>query len=214
MYYPLSQIVTNLYSSNGEFAIKADLSPYTGYYWKNSQGKFFTGKTPQDLPALELIQIQIELDDNIEGTPTNFTGTISKPLIKTEDALIENEIYIDLTKTNLSQETYAPMYMPNPPTVKDYQIGEFRRYFCKKINEIIYIEINKDQFDLIENKSNKIAFEYYQSFNIPWKITGDKAYVTEVNYNMVQLVMRKQKLPQFNRYIKYDYLKYYISNTA
>ena len=98
MYYPLSQIVTNLYSSNGEFAIKADLSPYTGYYWKNSQGKFFTGKTPQDLPALELIQIQIELDDNIEGTPTNFTGTISKPLIKTEDALIENEIYIDLTK--------------------------------------------------------------------------------------------------------------------
>jgi len=206
MYYPLSQIVTNLYTSNGEFVFKTDSSHYTGYYWKNSKGQFFTGKTPQDPPALELIEVQQNLDT--AGDPVD--EIINKPpLIKTEDILIENEIYVNLTKTNPSQETYAPIYLPNPPTNKDYQIGEFRRYFCKKINETIYIEINKDQFDLLKNKDAKIAYEFYQPFDIPWRLTGDKTYVNNVNYNMVQLAIYRQKLPMFNRYIKDDYLKYY-----
>ena len=206
MYYPLSQIVTNLYTSNGEFVFKTDLSPYTGYYWKNSQGKFFTGKTPQDPPALELVKVQQNLDT--AGNPVD--EIINKPpLIKTEDTLIENEIYIDLTKTNTSQETYTPRYMPNPPTDKDYQIGEFRRYFCKKINEIIYLEIDKNQFDLLAGKSSTIAYEFYQPFDIPWRLTGDINYVNNVNYNMVQLTIFRKKLPMFDKYLKEDYTKYY-----
>lgn len=208
MYYPLSQIVTNLYTSNGEFILKLDSSPYTGYYWKNSKGQFFTGKTPQDSPTLELIMVQQTLDsfgDQVDEVITN-----NKPLIVIDDFLEENEIYTKLKGVDILQETYIPIYMPNPPTVKDYQIGEFKRYFCKKINAIIYIEIDKDQFDLLKNKDNKIAFEFYQPFSISWRITGDKTYTAEVNFNMVKLAMFKQKLPMFDKYIKEDYLKYYI----
>jgi hypothetical protein len=58
-YYPLSQIKTNLYTNGQEFT----LTPYTpsnsyvGYYWSTSDGKFFTGKTPQDTPNSEIFKI-------------------------------------------------------------------------------------------------------------------------------------------------------------
>ena len=53
-YYPLSQIQTNLYTDGTEFTT-LDGVAYTGYYFKTSTGKLFTGKTPQDLPNQELI---------------------------------------------------------------------------------------------------------------------------------------------------------------
>ena len=102
-----------------------------------------------------------------------------------------------------------PYYIPAKPIEQDYQIGEFRRYFCKKTNEIIYIEIDKKQFDLLKGKDVKIAFEYYQPFDIPWALVGNETYVANVNYNMVQLTMKNQKLPMFDMYLKEDYTKYY-----
>ena len=54
MYYPKSQVKTNLYSNNN-FAILATRELYTGPYWKNSSGKYYTGATPQDLPTQELV---------------------------------------------------------------------------------------------------------------------------------------------------------------
>jgi hypothetical protein len=55
-YFPLSQIKTNLYS-NGEFVQSNNQELYTGYYWKNSLGKYYTGKSPQDEPTIELLPI-------------------------------------------------------------------------------------------------------------------------------------------------------------
>ena len=48
MYYPKSQIVTNLYTNGQEYIIKSNNEKYIGNYWKTSDGKFFTGKTPED----------------------------------------------------------------------------------------------------------------------------------------------------------------------
>ena len=45
MYYPSSQIQTNLYS-NGELSIKSTKQIYTGFYWKTSRGEYFMGKSP------------------------------------------------------------------------------------------------------------------------------------------------------------------------
>jgi hypothetical protein len=66
MYYPLSQITTNLYTNGDEFTYNDTdnvAQSYTGNYFKTSDGKFFTGKTPQDVPTTELTRI-------VE-TPTN-----------------------------------------------------------------------------------------------------------------------------------------------
>jgi hypothetical protein len=201
MYYPLSQITTNLYTNGSEFTYINSSQTYAGYYWKTSSGKIYSGKTPQDTNIQELIPI-IELSSS--SIPQ---GKLFPVVINQEDIRTSN--YISISKANVITETFLPYYLPTLPTDKDYQIGEFRRYFCKKSNEIIYIEIDKDQFNLLKGKDVKIAFEYYQPFFIPWALTGDKTYVNNVNYNMVQLAMYKQKLPMFNIYLKDDYLKYY-----
>ena len=54
-----------------------------------------------------------------------------------------------------------------------------------------------------------IYYQYYQQFDIPWQLTGDETQVYKVNKNIVELTMKQQKLPMFDKYIKEDYLKYY-----
>jgi hypothetical protein len=207
MYYPLSQIVSNLYTSNGEFVLKSNSSPYTGYYWKNSKDQFFTGKTPQDLPTVELIKVQLALDTFGDQVDTIIIN--NKPLVVIDNFLEENDIYTKLKKIDVSQEIYAPMYMPNLPTIKDYQIGEFRRCFCKKTNELLYLEINTETYNKLVTKDPTIQSQYYQPFNIPWQLTGNKEQVYTTNKNITELAMKQRKLPQFDKYLKENYTKYY-----
>jgi len=191
-YFPLSQIKTNLVSS-GEFALVGNQEIYYGPYWKTSTGKFFTGKTPQDLPTREIIPIfqSPVATDDIELTPSLDS--------------------IDYNNITIATPTYSniPQYIPTQPTEQDYQIGEFTRYFCKKTNEIIYIEIDKPQYDLLISKSPDILWQLYLPFILPWQITGNKEQVARTNKNIVDLTSIRLRLPEFGRYLKDDYLKYY-----
>ena len=54
MYFPKSQITPNLHTNGNEYTIKSTGENYIGYYWKSSSGKFFTGRTPQDMPIQEI----------------------------------------------------------------------------------------------------------------------------------------------------------------
>ena len=95
------------------------------------------------------------------------------------------------------------------PTQQDYQNGEFRRLFCKKTNEVIYIEINQDTFDKLVAKDSQILWQLYQPFNITWQLTGNKETVARVNKNSVELVSFRNKFPRLDEYLKFDYTKYY-----
>ena len=53
-YYPKSQITTNLYTNGGELFVQSTGQPYSGYYYRLSNGQLFSGKTPQDLPNFPL----------------------------------------------------------------------------------------------------------------------------------------------------------------
>jgi hypothetical protein len=191
-YFPLSQIKTNLVS-NGEFALVGNQEIYYGSYWKTSTGKFFTGKTPQDLPTREIIPIfqsPIATDD-IELTPS-----------------LDSINYNNITITT-STYSNIPQYIPTPPTEQDYQNREFTRYFCKKSNELIYIEIDKPQYDLLISKSPDILWQLYLPFTLSWQITGDKEQVTRTNKNIVDLTSIRLRLPKFGDYLNNNYLKYY-----
>jgi hypothetical protein len=50
MYFPQSQIKTNLYTNGDEFVVKSTDQNYVGSYWKTSSGQFFSKKNPQDIP--------------------------------------------------------------------------------------------------------------------------------------------------------------------
>ena len=62
MYYPKSQITPNLYTNGNEFVYANTKEPYSGYYFKTSTGKYFTGRNQDDRPNVELI-ININMSD-------------------------------------------------------------------------------------------------------------------------------------------------------
>jgi len=200
MYYPLSQLKTNLYTDGGEYAILLSGQNYNGYYFKTSEGKYYTGKTPQDLPNEELTPI-VSLP--------SLDETLTKISLNVDIEEIRNIPYIDLNNINLNQVSYLPYYSPQLPTQQNYQNGVFRRFFCKKTNEIIYIEIDLNQYRNLVTKNPQILWQLYEPFNISWQLTGDKQQVAQVNKNMVELTSFRLKLPNFNLYLKEDYTKYY-----
>ena len=204
MYYPKSQITPNLYTNGGEFIYATTKEAYSGYYFKISTGKYFTGKNQDDRPNVELLPLQTvqNIDTPIvQNSQLNYTATTN---------IYEqiNEEYLNITLQSPSI-TIIPTYNPVLPTNQDYQNGEFRRFFCKKTNEIIYIEIDVTQYNKLVSKNPQILWQLYEPFNITWQLTGDEQQVAKVNRNMVELTSKNLKLPSFNLYIKEDYTKYY-----
>ena len=195
MYFPESQITPNQYTNGGEFKIKSTGQNYAGYYFITSTGQRYTGRNQNDNPVLELTS----LTTNLNNTNLNLPEVITL-----EDITYNNII---AAPTNI---IYKPAYNPNIPTQQDYQIGEYRRYFCKKTNEILYLEINQNTFDKLISKSPDIYWQYYLPFFLPWNLIGTKEQVATVNRNIVLLTMKNFSLPQFDAYLKFDFTKYYV----
>ena len=145
MYYPKSQIVTNLYTNGQEYSILSTNENYIGNYWKTSDGKFFTGKTPEDKNIQELYEIKNQLEPVSLSNPTSTVAIFSKnadPILNVE--LYDGKTVLDYTKLkNIDINNPPSFLLPvsfNPqPTQDDYALGEFTRYFCKKTNELRYI---------------------------------------------------------------------------
>jgi hypothetical protein len=200
MYYPLSQIKTNLHTNGGEFVISSTKENYIGYYFKTSAGEYFTGRNQNDLPNQPL-------------TPSDILSPSTSPVVESitiENINIFNVEYDILKNTDVNQTTLLPIYTLTFPSPQDYQVGEFRRFFCKKTNEIQYIEIDPKQYSLLTNKDPQILWQLYFPFNIPWSISGQVDIVARTNKNIVELTIKQLKLPRFNDYLKNDYLKYFV----
>lgn len=197
MYYPLSQVTPNLYANGGEFQIKSTGIPYAGYYFKTSTGQYFTGRNQNDNPVIEII-------------PTTTTVTVNNTqIVLPKVTTLRSPIYNSIKPISPNQ-VFKPVYNPNVPTQQDYQIGEYRRYFCKKTNEIIYLEIDQNTFDKLSSQASTILWQYYLPFFLPWNLTGVKEQVATVNRNIVLLTMKNLSLPQFDAYLKFDFTKYYV----
>jgi len=70
-YYPKSQVKTNLYANFGEYLINSTGEPYQGFYWKNSKNEFYTGRTPNDVPAQQLTPTFDPVNEFISPVPAN-----------------------------------------------------------------------------------------------------------------------------------------------
>lgn len=201
MYYPKSQVKTNLYTNGDEFVYISNKQPYQGYYFKTSTGQYYTGKNADDRPNFELTQNLATAETTIDTTKSDYS------------VIINTDLNNNLTYNNLISPPpsvlISPAYNAPEPTLQDYQIGEFRRYFCKKGNEILYLEIDKDTYDKLIAKDSQYQFSLWQPFNLPWLLVGTQEQVYKVNRNVTILTSQKLLLPQFGRYLKDDYLKYY-----
>lgn len=208
-YYPLSQIKSNLYTNGDEYVLSTNKEKYTGYYYEVSNGKKFTGKTPQDGPNIQLIiNPAYSTNNEIIYDRINNQSYIAYELPTAGDDFIAIE-YANLTKN--IKPRILPTPNPTTPTQTDYTTGVFTRYFCKKNNENIYFEIDKQTFTLLSSKSPQIAFDLYSSVLTLWYLTGNKDTVAKANKGLVSLIETQQKWYGFPQYFKDQYLKYYLA---
>lgn len=207
MYYPKSQIVTNLYTNGQEYVIKSTSENYIGNYWKTSDGKFFTGKTPEDKNIQELIVATSDVSlqySNLTSEAFDFKPTsafLNNSYVITEEY---NKLNNKLLNVNLLPTSYNPQ-----PTQDDYALGEFTRYFCKKTNELRYIEINKDTYEKLTGQDPTYLWQLYTPFKYQWIISGSKETVYKTNEQVTTYMINKFKFPAFNKFLKENYLKFW-----
>jgi hypothetical protein len=207
MYIPKNRIITNLKTNQGEFVYKDTNTPYNGFYWKSYDGKFFTGKNQNDPPINEIVK------------PVNSDTTLNPknlPTVKINDVLNDtsNFDYISLKDINYFDppRKFLPSQYYPTPTQDDYNLGAFSRYFVVKSNENIYLEVNKDTYDSINNQSTDWAWELYIPFTILWTLTGERDNVFITNRNITQLTEQRLKRRGLQEFLKRNYLKFYQTN--
>ena len=213
-YYPLSQIKPNLYTNGGEYALSTTKENYIGYYYEVSNGKKYTGKTPQDGQNIFLILPITINDDPLQSLPSNpFIYYINYQIPNVVDKKYEDIISYEYwsLKTDRSIRIIPPQFKPLP-TVKDYSLGVFQRFFCKKNNENIYFETDSDSHAKLSQKNSGIAFDLYSSLSTLWYLKGDKEKIYQANKGLIRLIEQNQKWYGFSQFFKEDYLKYYLES--
>jgi len=208
MYYPKSQIKTNLFTSGNEYVYLGTNNLYSGSYFITGDGKIFTGKNSNDKPNNPLEAVSINLNDfpidnpELEEFPDSYN-------------IIDDDYYW-AKKINLNDTTpfpKPPIQIQPLPTPNNYNIGEIQRYFTSKINEVKYTEINESQYNSFVSKDSTVQHSLYIAFQLPWVITGNRSNTYNVNMKTVNRVQKNFKLQGFKSYFKgrYDQLFKYTS---
>jgi hypothetical protein len=208
MYYPKSKIKPDLYTNGEEYILTTTKEKYKGYYYELSSGKKYTGKNPQDGPNILItpppaIPLIFQKGEEVEGLGEQFLSLDNPPIVSGPS--------YNNTPSNVNVR-YLPIYNITLPTNKDKDLGVFNRYFCKKNNELIYTEINKETFDLLRYQDPKIAWDLYSPLSILWQIQGDKEKTYTANKNNIAILEQRNKWYGFSKYLKEDYLKYYLGS--
>ena len=189
MYFPKSYITPNQYS-NGELFLIGSNTPYIGYYFTVLKGKAYTGRYPNDGEQLELTLPQ----SSITPTQEEEEGNSFYDHRFTPPNLLYSQINsVSQSPTNFKLTPYYPT-----PTQQDYKLGEFTRYFSKKVNEEIYVETQTLTKNVL-----------YISFSLPWSITGDKDSTYNLNKRIIELKEEQLNINGLGAFLKFNYIQYY-----
>ena len=208
MYYPKSQIKTNLRTQGNKFSLSGTGEEYQGYYYITSNGQAYSGKTPSD-PTSKLLlpndqnPLNISSQTDAEASVPNLTS--SPPLtFYTLPSEYVNSSKIDVFITPPLPKQSYPIVTEN-----DYKLGEFQRYFLKKGNESIFIEISLENYRKYISRDRDAMHELYIPIQINWVLTGEKEQVYKVNQNIVAKAEREQNLPGFTQYFRDKFTQFY-----
>ena len=190
MYYPKSQIKSNLYTNGGEYILSTTKKDYKGYYYEVSNGQKYTGKTPQDGANILLLSPKQNINQD------NHPGEVTP--IDTRINYVSPELFPISFPSNLR---FLPVPNPTFPTDQDNQLGVYTRYFCKKNNELKYMEIDKTTFQLLSTRADNIAWDLYTPISILWYLRGNiDSY--GANKGLISLIERNQKWYGFPQWFK------------
>jgi hypothetical protein len=215
-YYPLSQIKTDLYTNGGEYSLSTNKGRYVGYYYEVSTGQKYTGKNPQDKPNILLIPITLtnEVDPTIPFVQSNLGNLITLNNVVGRDQAKQFEFdtsFIPPPSLNINPRL-IPKFNPTLPTSQDQQNGQFTRYFCKKNNEVLYLEIDKETHDKLRSRNAQIAWDLYSPVSLIWQIKGNKEQVFNSNRASAIAIEQNLKWYGFSQYFQDKFLKYYVES--
>jgi hypothetical protein len=200
MYYPKNKIKTNLYTRGDEYEIPNG-EVYIGFYYSTHDGTYFTGKTPEEN------QIQTQLTPIIESSQTPSTKV---PKFQSSPTLnIDNLGYNFIKSIPNNQNKLLPSQSYPKPTENDYKVGNFKRYFCVKTNEDIYLELDKKTYDKLSSKNSNWAHELYTTFQLVWYITGEESQVESTNKNLVLIQEQRSNRKGLKEFLRENYTKFY-----
>lgn len=197
MYYPKSQIKTNLYTNGSEYVLFTSREFYKGYYYEISTGQKFTGKFPKDGTN---ILLSPSIDPNYPPQDRSYIPT------EKVSTIFSTEYNTTLPLRSL------PVFNPTTPTQQDYQNNQFNRYFCKKNNELRYLEIDKDTYQKLQSRDPKIAWDLYTPTIVLWLIKGNKEQVFNSNKGTAISIEQNLKWAGFSQYFQDKFLKYYLES--
>lgn len=203
MYFPKSQIETNLYS-NAELIVLATGVPYVGFYWSTSTGKYFAGKNPDSISSV------IELTQYSENAASNIAKFEPEPEEKPYyNFTLRTSSYLNSRGITKMVAPSMPKSIPPKPTLEDYEIGEFSRYLCRKVNEPIFIEISLKEYLKLKDKDKSISFDLYKPFILTWAISGDKEKVAIENESKVFYKETREGFTGLSLYLRKNYTQFY-----
>ena len=203
MYFPKTQVKTNLYTKGGEYVTLDSNTPYRGYYYETSTGEYFSGRTPNETPSFRLIK---DISNEIEGEPS--APPSSK--FESDSFYLVEDGYARSTRLNFNQTPPSPPKQSYPVlTENDYKLGEFQRYFVKKGNETQFLEISLEDYRKYVSQDSDVMFELYTPIQINWILTGEKEQVYKVNQSIVARTEREQNLPGFTQYFRDRFTQFY-----
>ena len=144
-YYPADEITNNLFTTGSEWMTEQS-NEYIGEYHTYTTGEVYS-------EALYNPKLSVRLIPYISSDAANSTNIIYKTL-----------------KPDIQVTFQTPEITVISPTTNDYKLGFFRRYFLKKYNENLILEVDSKQFDLW--KSSVIDRNLYNGVEMLWFISG------------------------------------------
>jgi len=217
-YIPLNRVKTNLYTSGGEYRYTSTKEEYAGPYHMLYNGRIFTQPSPDSENKYELEKIQTQdlgaANTQAPVSQIAYFNNDPDPAIDTLDVIPRNVLNYTTLKggNDLLFKTYKlpTAYQPTPAE-SDYKTGEIIRYFTKKTNELVYVEVSLEEYTGFSTKSPQYAWTEYLTFSLPWQISGKEEEVGKVNRNMVLLTEQRNKIRGLQEFLRFDYLKFYKS---
>ena len=218
MYIPANRIKPNLYTRGNEYVRKSNRKNYIGFYYSLWNGRFFTGKTQNDKPNEELIEVSAAMADvwarRDEGQIfQEYAYNYDKEVVPGQSQnMIDIDIYNFASDTDISVTKLIPQQSYPLPTEDDYLLGVFTRYFAVKANELQYLELDHLTYQKLNKKSINWMWEMYPIFSIQWTLIGDQTEVARANRNQILIAEQSNKRLGLNSFLRKDYLKFYKYN--
>lgn len=174
-YYNLHQITVGLYTEGGEFVFD-DGTDYIGLYHELPNQSKFSGARPENGSRI-LFPKQVNL---------------------TNDLLMYNNI-----KNFKVSQYVSPVLQTLPPTMDDYKVGKFTRFFVQKRNSPFnsIIEIDSQQYNSV-NKKNRPGINgvIWSKLSIEWRIS--KIPIQDIEYyNRTTLIRAENDFPYIGSYL-------------